>query len=886
MNEGGAASSSINYPKVKVGEYVKLVPQADGKQEQTCVFCGHQKNSVSFQSTKWAVHLLSCPAAPDGTHHDDGPDRVVFEYLLHHRSFFSSVIRRLTSGTHASVPSYFPRPPPVLKENILKGSNSREVHDAARMIVDAANNPANAKLSGRSSVVGGTLESAEGGGGGGATVPCSLSEFVTITPIDGDTRKTQTCRYCGKSKGSSMFQATKWAVHLLVQCPSAPFSTKQAVLQGSRSKEVFECAMHVEGLKEIASSMLALKSKKSSTATDGGMGAALVGEGASSTAPWAAAGSPAGAAASSSSSSPPPPHKRLKASQSAASSNPVQPPSTTFLRGDYCDQMQADRISMAIVKFLATCALPMVVVESPPFLDLLRTLNATYVDKFLVKSEAFTTKWLPTLFKSVEEQVAKVWTRQKTMKRTLGLETFLESETKVCMFTEAGGPHTTFQECIIESNSESTTNASILLKHLETVAHERNVAVEDHFCAVTLADANMTKIDDEFAKYPKVFVNGCRSHCLETIYKDISNVDEVSQALRDAKLIFEVTSNHPPVLSAFLRHSGGTALVRPGPRNLNEVLQRIVASATHLQALVNDEGWNTYAYDVSNATDFVTLVSDDTTFDKFRCLNKVFESLCLVVKHVERSDFRSSWIFPLFEALMGDVRDWASQDETGAFFTRGTRELVQLTVEDWWRNFNSDHYLVATLCDPAVFPEKDTLPSDWLSTCSKVLQKFFTGRQQLDARQEIMKIVAGTGVYGEEVEHRRSYLSHQELPDSLSKVALVVKQQETFATETPSLLWETVLYREYPLLSEIASRLLVMSTRSNSVERACGARNLSKSCDRFCNKKVYMLLYCHINLRLSNDAGHDNCLEGFLEQAILDQVSDIEQRIHRSSLNP
>lgn len=53
--------------KVKIGNYISIATQGDGRQVQTCDFCGYSRSSVVFQATKWSVHVLGCPRAPSGT---------------------------------------------------------------------------------------------------------------------------------------------------------------------------------------------------------------------------------------------------------------------------------------------------------------------------------------------------------------------------------------------------------------------------------------------------------------------------------------------------------------------------------------------------------------------------------------------------------------------------------------------------------------------------------------------------------------------------------------------------------------------------------------------------------------------------------------------------
>jgi hypothetical protein len=693
----------------------------------------------------------------------------------------------------------------------------------------------------------------------------NLTDHIQITPLEDVNKISQTCRYCGKSRTSGMFQSTKWASHLLT-CESVSFAVRKAVLLATRSREVQETALEVAGLEAIASNLLAARGVKKEE--DSG-----------------AAASKEHALSHSA-----PPQKRQKslpmvssgaagamsyAGHAAVASPPPMP------RFDPCDAQRADRISLAIANFLASCSLPMITVESSQFLALLRSLNKTYVDKFLASSDVFTTKWLPALYRSVEDQVKKVWTAEKNVKPTLGLEAFpAEGGAKLCVFTEAYGSRAIFQECMVEPD---TDNVAIVMKQLETIADERGGRkVEDVFAAVTLVDANLANAavtESIAAKYPKLLVSGCRSQCAESIATAIVNADEIKHVIQGATLMSEVITSHPALQASFSRLSGGSAVIRPdGVRNLSSVLKCLVVHSSSIQGLLHDESWEATSAFIPSTAEFEALVTNNAVFEKMKCLNRLVHPMCLFLSHVERQEFRPSWIVPLFEALMADAKDWSSGEETERLFEPSTLEAVLSAIENWWKGFNSDHFLLATIFDPSVFPEKDSLPGDWLAVCSRVLKRFYTGSEMTDARQELMKVVSCSGMYGEEVEQRREEKSRHLVTPDASKVENAVLQQVALVAENPHLMWDTVFYRQFPRLGDIANRLLAMSTRANVVERSCTVARLTQAFDRLYNKKVYMLLYCYVNLRLLHNIGRGQAMDEFLEQAVLDAANVDEDK--------
>jgi hypothetical protein len=441
--------------------------------------------------------------------------------------------------------------------------------------------------------------------------------------------------------------------------------------------------------------------------------------------------------------------------------------------------------------------------------------------------------------------------------------------------------------------------AAVLLKQMDTVAAERGAGpVDDMFSAVALAPGDggggggggpaqtlSAVAGAVHAKYPKIFVNGCRSQCAAAILKDVAGVEEIRSVVDSAFLMAEAIHSHPTVTSAFYRISDGATVARPrGLGNLSHVLDGLVDNAKHVRALVRDGEWESIAPYVPAGAALVALLStgdDGSMFDKMRCLNRIARPLCALVYHVDNHPyFRPSWIVPLFEALAADASDWSSDAGVAVLFDVATRDRVRAVVEERWSNYNADHYLLATLFDPSVFPEKDSLPGDWLSVCTRVLKRFYSGSDMTDARQELMKVVACSGMFGDEVEQRREQKSLLPKPKeeegegaaSPSRVLTAVGQQAALSAENPHLMWDTVFYRQFPLLGGIASRLLAVSTRANPVERSCDVGMLAGASHRLYDKKVYMLLYCHVNLRLLHACGRGQQMDSFLDQAIFDAV--------------
>jgi hypothetical protein len=105
-------------------------------------------------------------------------------------------------------------------------------------------------------------------------------------------------------------------------------------------------------------------------------------------------------------------------------------------------------MSMAIVTFITGCGLPMLLVGSIFFINMLKALNTAYVDKHLFKAAAFTRTWLPKLYESVKLQVAQIWRHKGNVLGTVGMDGLTtQPGEKVNLLTEAVLDKVLFVDC-------------------------------------------------------------------------------------------------------------------------------------------------------------------------------------------------------------------------------------------------------------------------------------------------------------------------------------------------------------------------------------------------------------------------------------------------------
>ena len=183
----------------------------------------------------------------------------------------------------------------------------------------------------------------------------------------------------------------------------------------------------------------------------------------------------------------------------------------------HCDQAQADVISLSIIKFLAGCAMPFLVVQSNFFIGMLRSLNSAYVDRYLCKANTFTQKWLPKLYISVQQSMALLWKRKTGILHTIGIDGLTTAVCeKVFLVSESFGSMVSFKDLVSQDENCATGEymAELMIDALKngTITAGGNESdVEEYYAAVVTdnASANFAVAKIMKSRYPCVFFNGC-----------------------------------------------------------------------------------------------------------------------------------------------------------------------------------------------------------------------------------------------------------------------------------------------------------------------------------------------------------------------------------------
>ena len=365
-----------------------------------------------------------------------------------------------------------------------------------------------------------------------------------------------TCNHCNKEWVMRKPQATKFAKHLLT-CEDCPLEHRKIIARSSNAKEIREIAKRENLLTDptpivapVATLPNPLRPTPSVDLFD--------------------------------------PNKKRKA-------EPRQQSIQHFV--DHCDNQRAQLINESIMAFLAGCAIPFLIVESVFFIRMIRSLNKTHAEKHLPRNQAFIRNWLPRLHKSVESRLGTIWQQQGSHFRTLGTDGFTtETGQMVTIVTESLGPMCAFNDCVPkgEDTADASHFANLWEVKLLAMAGNDPSKVES-VCAAVVGDN--TKCNPEAGKilrkkFPKVFFNGCRTHCADLLVEDIARIVEFDEIMTDVKVTVRFVNNHEKVKAA---HQRKCTELKAGTTLKNFAQTRFAHSALMLESLIGRERCNTKA---------------------------------------------------------------------------------------------------------------------------------------------------------------------------------------------------------------------------------------------------------------------------------------------------
>ena len=155
---------------------------------------------------------------------------------------------------------------------------------------------------------------------------------------------------------------------------------------------------------------------------------------------------------------------------------------------DTCDAARLERIHMRVARLICGCALPFRIVVSPYFIELLQECNSAIGGR-LAKDDAFRTKWVPELYRTVCGQINEMWKALGYPLRTVGFDGFKsESGDHVVNVTETARDKTAFKKCVDpgEKHEDAEFYADLVEKELEEGASAAGKSVEETYAGVRM----------------------------------------------------------------------------------------------------------------------------------------------------------------------------------------------------------------------------------------------------------------------------------------------------------------------------------------------------------------------------------------------------------------
>lgn len=382
-------------------------------------------------------------------------------------------------------------------------------------------------------------------------------------------------------------------------------------------------------------------------------------------------------------------------------------------------------------------------------------------------------------------------------------------------------------------------------------------------------------------KYPKLFYNGCRTHCSDLTVEDVAKIAEFELVIEDCMLVVKFVLAHSKIKEAYLRITKelgkGTTLKLFSEKRFAQICKTLESllgkedcNMQVLQQLILEDQWaiNTAGIGAAKVEALASLVRCDIFFRRIRTLRRLFDAFSAWVHHQETAGCRASFVLPLFNALILDVDRWAAATSGNDFQAETLTELRTVVRARWKGNSRRNivglyapQHLMASILDPVLCVDSSLLPDDWKAECQKIVERFYPGvsqtRGRMAAMKELSSCVLRQGSFGKEA----SFLQ-KELTKAVGKcpsraafghVAHEIKRQKTTLDLTePANLWKLELAQEFPALQDIAVRLMQMGTQSADVERCCKVNKIvhTKVRNRLAENNVKMLVYCYVNLRL------------------------------------
>jgi len=364
-----------------------------------------------------------------------------------------------------------------------------------------------------------------------------------------------------------------------------------------------------------------------------------------------------------------------------------------------CSPEGAERINMAIIKFIAYCALPFNILNMSAFMELLKELNPGFANGgHLVSDTTFRTTLLPKMYECTRAK-ATVFLQHsgENRFRTLGADGY-ETPAGVSMvnFGETIGKKTFYvkSNCLETQSSNTDYYTRTINDVLVSRAEEVGKPV-DHVFAGFVGDnvnVNLATTDRLQEKYPRLFFAGCVSHILSLLCKDICASGEFKTILANVRFIVKFVRTHRRMKKLYLSLQRVTMLRLFSDTRFCGVALMVTSLTKNkggVCALVDLEQFPNIAETIqptenhpNPAIEFRNLVRDRSFWEKIQSAEKLLSLVAKACAYSETQGMRSPHIFPLMRALRKDLTKWAETTQVISLWTSASREVVAESVQN------------------------------------------------------------------------------------------------------------------------------------------------------------------------------------------------------------
>jgi hypothetical protein len=207
----------------------------------------------------------------------------------------------------------------------------------------------------------------------------------------------------------------------------------------------------------------------------------------------------------------------------------------------------------------------------------------------------------------------------------------------------------------------------------------------------------------------------------------------------------------------------------------------------------------------------------------------LLQPLSDAIHHVESDDCKSSWVFPLVNALLADCMKWS--ETAGDLYMDESKLQVIKAFRDRWEGagplvaLKSDVVLLVWLVDPNTCPSAgDPRPDNILETAGRFLTKYIDQRDIPQAMEELDTAIVRKGEFG----YRAKLLQESS--------ALTESEKRIVNSET--LFCDELYVRRSPCLQNLRNEAQDNFRSSSGSSRVCTAFGLggeSLLCAQLCS---------------------------------------------------